>query len=224
MFGLLGGLLGGAMRGGMGHGGGGLLSGLKNHGSGGGGGGSGMPTYAGRASQSESFEPEPQEPSGQTHADRQQEAPPQQPPERAPITQIAPAVEGNESAAMRFQQKISPVSGLLGDTKPSAPPPKAEQDRPPQPESVVNRTNTQSPVAPQPEEKLGFIPHLQQTDGLHNRLFDAVSNRPEIPFQEGLPAKEIDTSDSEWTPPMGLSYRQPTTVGGSVPPPRYRSI
>lgn len=220
MFGLLGGLLGGAMRGRMGHGGG-ILGGLRK--SGGGGGGEHMSGYAARAPQSEPFEPEPQEQSGQQHAERQQEAPPQQPPEQSPVTKMAPTLQSGASVAQQRQESRSPISGLLGDTKPAAPPRQAEQDVPPAPPSISNKTNSLSPVAPQQEEQLGFIPRMHQTDVLHNRLFDSGSERVKMEYQEGMPAREVDTSDSEWTPPMGLSYRQPTTVAGSVPAPRYRS-
>ena len=218
MFGLLGGLLGGAMRGGMARGG--ALGGLMNRRSSGGG-QSQMPTYAAQASKSAPDAPEPQEPSGQTKPDTQQAQPPQQPVQQTMVQEAAPEIAKGQPAMQ--QQAQSPIKGLLDEANPAAEPPKPDTDRPPEPPSIVNRTDTATPVANPVSGVLGQTPQLEQTYTLANRIFDSCGNRQRMEFQEGMPAKHLDTSDSEWTPPMGLSYQQPTTVAGSVPARRYRT-
>lgn len=216
MFGLLGGLLGGALRGGLARGGlgGGALRGLIGRRQSQG--GSSMPTYGGRAPQAvEQPQAESSAPPPPSEAPRQQESPPQQPNEQ-PMVQEA-------GAELQAAQAKSPVHGLLDDTKPAAPPPPADTDRPPQPPSIVNRTQTSSPVAPQQSETLGFIPQVEKTDTLPNALFEAANHRTDTPFQSGLPDKTFDTSGSDWTPSLGMQYQQSTTVAGSAPGRRYRS-
>lgn len=219
MFGLLGGLLGGAIRGGIGRGGGGgVLGGLMNRRSQGGG-GSSMPGYAAQSSKAAPQEAEQQEQAGQTKPETQQSAPPQQPPQQAMVQQATQEVAQGQPA----QQPKSPVTGLLDEAKPAAEPPKPDTDKPPEPPSVVNRTETQTPIARPVGEQMGQTPQIEKTDLLANRLFDSGTNRQPMEFQEGLPAKHMDTSGSEWTPPIGLSYQQSTTVAGSVPTRRYRA-
>lgn len=223
MLGLLGGLLGGAMRGGLARGGlarGGVLGGLMQRRNSGGG-GSQMPTYSGQASKSAPDTPEPQEPSGQTKAETQTQAPPQQPPQTSMVQEAAPEIA--KAQPVQQQQAKSPITGLLDEAKPAPEPPPPSTDKPPEAPSVVNRTETDTPVAKPVTEQFGQTPQMEKTDLLANRLFDSGTNRQRAEFQEGMPAKHLDTSDSEWTPPMGLSYQQPTTVAGSVPARRYRA-
>lgn len=217
MFGLLGGLLGGALRGGMSRGGalGGLLGRRQS-----GGGGSSMPGYAAQAPKSAPDAPEPQEPSGQTKAPQQQEAPQQQPQQQAMVQDAAQQIA---EAQPRQQQPSNPVSGLLDEAKPTTEPREAGPDRPPEPPSFVNRTETATPVSRPESEQFGQTPMLERTDTIANQLLDSGTNRQRMEFQEGMPARHFDTSDSEWTPPMGLSYQQPTTVAGSLPARRYRT-
>lgn len=184
----------------------------------GGGGGSQMPTYAGRAPQAEPMAPEPQEPSGQTKAPQQQEAPPQQPAEQPMVQQATQEVAKGQPE----QQQKSPISGLLDEAKPMPAPQQPDTDKPPEPPAFANRTETATPVAKPADETLGQIPQIQKPDLITNQLFDSGTNRQRAEFQEGMPAKHFDTSDSDWTPPMGLSYQQPTTVAGSVPARKYR--
>lgn len=202
MFGLLGGLLGGAMR------------------RGGGGGGSSMPTYAARAPQSIPDTPEPPEPSGQTKAPEPQQQAPAQPPEQPMVQTAAPEIAKGQP--IQQQQQQSPVSGLLDEAKPSAAPKPTDTDSPPEAPSIVNRTDTATPVARPQEDQLGQVPRLEKPDLITNQLFDSGTNRQRMEFQSGMPDKTFDTSGSEWTPPMGLQYQQPTTVAGSVPARRYR--
>jgi hypothetical protein len=196
---LLGGLLGGGMRRG-------------------GGGGSSMPTYSARAPQAAPMAPEPQEPSGQTRAPRQQEAPAQQPPEQ-PMVQQASQEVAKAQPVQQQQQPKSPLSGLMDEAKPQPSPP---QEGTPEPPSIVNRTPTMTPVAKQQDETLGQVPQLSKPEGLANQLLDSGTNRQRMEFQSGMPDKHFDTGGSDWTPPLGLSYQQPTTVAGSIPPRRYR--
>ncbi len=209
MLGLLGGLLGG-----------GLMGGMMRRGGGGGGGGSSMPTYAARAPQSAPDAPEPQEPSGQTKAQDPQQQAPQQPPEQA-MSQTA-ATEVAKGQPVQQQQQKSPVAGLLDDAPTSKPPPEPGDDRPPEAPMVANRTETPNPVARQQDEQMGQVPRLETPSLLGNQLLDSGTNRQRFEYQEGMPAKQLDTSGSDWTPPMGLSYQQPTTVAGSVPARKYR--
>ena len=209
------------MRGGMARGG--ALGGLLGKRGSGGGGGSQMPTYAAQASKSVPDTPEPQEPSGQTKPETQQAQPPQQPIEQTMAQEAAPEIAKGQPATQQQQQTQSPIKGLLDEAKPAAEPPEAGTDRPPEPPSIVNRTDTATPVANPVSGLMGQTPQLEQTDTLANRIFDSGTNRQRAEFQEGMPAKHLDTSDSEWTPPMGLSYQQPTTVAGSVPARRYRA-
>lgn len=196
---LLGGLMGGAMR------------------RGGGGGGSSMPTYSARAPQAAPMAPEPQEGSGQTRAQKPQQAPDQQPPEQPMVQQAAKEVATAQPAPQ--QQPKSPISGLMDDPKPQAQQPQTDQPEPP---SFVNKTPTPNPVARQQDETLGQIPQLNKPEGIANQLLDSGTNRQRMEFQSGMPDKHFDTGGSDWTPPLGLSYQQPTTVAGSVPARKYR--
>ena len=196
---LLGGLLGGAMKRG-------------------GGGGSSMPTYAARAPQAAPMAPEPQEPSGQTRAPKPQQAPEQQPAEQ-PMAQQASQEVAKGQPAQQQQQPQTPLSGLMDEAKPAAAP---QQTETPEPPSFVNKTPTATPVAKQQDEVLGQVPQVQKTDMITNQLLDSGTNRQRMEFQSGMPDKHFDTSGSDWTPPLGLSYQQPTTVAGSIPARKYR--
>jgi hypothetical protein len=223
MFGLLAGLLGGAARGGMMRGGmmrGGLMKGLGGRGSSGQGLGK---SYGGKAPQVVQEAPQPEEQGESPQPPRTQEAPPQQPPER-PLAGLADneVAQGQPKQVNQVQQQ-SPVKGLLDETKPSAEPPPAAADRPPQPPSIENRTETASPVAPQQDQVLGSIPQLNQTDTLSNRLFDSANNRQVTPFQEGMPDQNVDTSSAS-QPSLGMQFMQSTTVAGSAPGRRYRTF
>lgn len=131
--------------------------------------------------------------------------------------------QGAQSQMQQTSEQRSPIRGLLDEAKPSAEPPKPDTDRPPEPPSVVNRTDTLSPVAPQQSEMAGSTPKLQQTDTIENRLFDSASNKQVFQFQEGMPDESVDIN-SDWAPSLGLSYQQSTTVGNSSPGRRYRSF
>ena len=181
-----------------------------------------MPTYAARAPQSEPFEGEPQEQSGQTHGEPAQEAAPQQQPEQSFVSREAPAIAQNRTASQQAAARNTPLSGLLADAPTAQAPRQQESGVPAPPPNVSNHTASLSPVSHQPEEQFGYVPTPRLTDTLRNQLMSSGSEREKFEFQEGMPAKEIETSDSEWTPPMGLSYRQPTTVAGSLPGMRYR--
>ena len=185
MFGLLGGLLGGGLLGGKG----------------GGGGGSSMPKYAARAPQSITPPPAP-EAEAAPAAPTPTPEPVAQPAEQA-LSQIAPAQVS--------KGQPSPVSGLL-DTAPPVASPSKMPDAPPIPEQVANRSSTPAPTAPQAEDSFGAIPMLRKTDLLKNQLMDSDNTRIQMPFQSGMPDKHFDTSGSDWTPPMGLSYRQSSTI------------
>lgn len=223
MFGILGGILGGGLKRGLGGGrrggGGGLLGGLLGQDGGGGGGGGGMKTYSASAPKSNMDTPEPQEQAQQTKAEVQQAAPEQQPREEAMVQDTTQEVK---QAQPQMQKQETALSGLLDEAKPSAPEQEPSKDSPPEPESIVNNTETKTPVAKQQDEQFGETPMLERTDLLANRLFDAGTNRQPFEYQEGMPAKQYQT-DSEWTPAMGMQYQQPTTVAGSVPSRRYRA-
>jgi hypothetical protein len=222
MLGLLGGLLGGAARGrAFGGGGGGILRNLSSRRSGGG--GSSMPSYSARPSQAPAEEPEQPESAPPPPAPEPQPTPSQQPPPAPAAQQVSGEVEKAQSVA-QAQANKTPLSGLM-EPAPTAPAPKQTADSPvPPPPSVVNRTETMSPVASQPSSSVGFVQQPKPTEILRDQLADSKSYRPSIQFQEGLPAREVDTSGSDWTPPIGLQYRQSTTVAGSVPTRSYRSI
>ena len=201
MLGLLGGLLGGGM--------------LRR----GGGGGSSMPTYSARAPQSTPMAPEPQEASGQTRAQKPQESPAQQPAEQPMVQQAAQEVSKGQPAPQQQQQTQTPLAGLMDEAKPQAAQPKTDKPEPPQ---FVNKTPTPTPVAKQQDEMLGQVPQLQKPEMIANQLLDSGTNRQRMEFQSGMPDKHFDTGGSDWTPPIGLSYQQPTTVAGSVPARKYR--
>ena len=177
--------------------GGGLLGGLM----GGGGKSSSMPKYAARAPQSITPPPAP-EAEAAPAAPTPTPEPVAQPAEQA-LSQIAPAQVS--------KGQPSPVSGLLDTAPPVASPPKMP-DAPPMPEQVANRSPTSAPTAPQAEDSFGSIPMLHKTDLLKNQLMDSDNTRIQMPFQSGMPDKHFDTSGSDWTPPMGLSYRQSSTI------------
>lgn len=195
MFGLLGGLLGGGLLGGMG----------------GGKGGSSMPKYAARAPQSVAPPPAPEAGAPPAAATPAAEPAPQ-PAEKA-LSQIAP------EQVSQGQPKSNPVSGLLDAPDPVASPPQI-RDEPAMPEQVANRSETSAPTAPQAEDAFGAIPMLRKTDLLKNQLLDAKDTRIQMPFQSGMPDKHFDTSGSDWTPPMGLSYQQSSTID-QMPPRKY---
>ena len=219
--GILGGVLGGGLKRGLGggrRGGGGLLGGLLGNDSGGGKQGSGMKTYNAQAPKSPDDTPEAQEQPQQTKAEVQQAAPEQQPRQEAMVQDTTKDVQ---QAQPKMQKQETALTGLLDEAKPTATPAEPTKDNPPEPMQIVNRTEEKTPVAPQQDGQVGETPSLERTDLLSNRLFDAGTNRQPFEFQEGMPAKQYET-DSEWTPAMGMQYKQPTTVAGSIPARRYR--
>jgi hypothetical protein len=203
MLGLLGGLLGG-----------GLLGGKK-----GGGGGGGIKGYSPRAPQSPPMTPAPQEQPRQTKGEVQTAEPEKQPAQESMVDNAAQPIE---QAAPEPVKNQGALDGLLGDTKAAPTPQTPRQDEQLKPPSVVNLTGDKTPVAKMQDQQFGATPTTEKTDILSNRLFDAGGNKQPFEYQEGLPARQLQT-DSEWTPAMGLQYQQPTTVAGSVPARRYRS-
>jgi hypothetical protein len=204
-FGLLGGLLGGAL-GGMAGGGSSSLSGPGPS----------------RPSQAPPVKQEPQEAPRQTQAQQQPVRQETQQPEQPLVTQdLIDDVE--QPKQVEETQKATVTEGLLDETKPAADPPDFQKGEELEPPDVINKTETDTPIAREQSDVVGEVPGTDKPDGVEDQLFLSGSNEQPAEFVSGLPDRDISgtLSDSEWTAPQGNSYKQTTTVAGSAPARRY---
>jgi len=209
--GLLGGLLGGAM-------GGGMLGGMMR-GRGGGGGQSQAPSNTPQASKSVADPVQPQAPAQEQTAPEVQNPEPVQEPAQPKVTEgLLSDVEQPKQVEKAEQANVT--DGLLDPVDPIADPKPTQKGEEIKAPDVVNKTDTDTPVAQQQSEMLGKTPMLEKTDLLQNRIFDAGTNEQNFQFQEGMPARQVDTGDAE-NPTMGYQYKQGSTVAGGLPRQRY---
>ena len=215
--GLLGGLGGGLMRGGVGRslGGGGALRGLLNNrqqkqGSG----GPSQPQP--QASKDAPMDPAPEEQGGQ-------QKPEEQPQQQQTQPQQTPATNtmADEIAEAQPKQPETPLQGLLDDA-PAAPEPPKTPDEPPPPQTVVNATETATPVARPVDEQFGRVPEIEPAEILRNQLMDSGSNKQPFDFQEGLPSRKPNVEGTMGNVSQGFQYTGPQGVDGALPPRRYR--
>lgn len=210
LIGLLGGLLGGAM-------GGGMLKGMMNRG--GGGGPSQAPSNTPQASKSVADPVQPQAPAQEQTAPEVQNPEPVQEPAQPKVTDsLLSDIE--QPAQVEAAKKATVTDNLLDPVDPIADPKPTQKGEEIEAPDVVNKTDTDTPVAQQQSEILGKTPMLEKTDALPNRVFDAGTNEQNFQFQEGMPARQVDTGDSE-NPSMGYQYKQGSTVAGGLPRQRY---
>jgi len=214
MFGLLGGLLGGRALGGALGGGGGLGGALRNR----------MMQKRGSigsslssspsANRSQPAEPEAQEQPEQTSPQQQQPEPEQQPAQQPTLANTASEIE--QPKAQEQAEKVSPIKGLLDEAPLSKPVEKGGTGEEPAAPSIVNNTETMTPVARQAGEEAGRVPTMFQTDGVLNQLMDSAGNRQPFEFQEGMPSRTPAIED------RSFQFQGPTSVGGALPARRYR--
>lgn len=207
---LLAGLLGGALRGG---GLGGALRGMAG-GRRGGGGSSGSTTpYPSPVNRDAPAAPEPEAQPQQQADVRTQPEPPQQPAQQPPTEQVAAEVA--KPAVQQQAQNQSPIKGLLDEAPASkAVPTGGTQDEPIAP-SIVNRTETMTPVSRPSDEQVGYVPSTFKTDGVLNQLLESGNNRQPVEFQEGLPSRTPNIEGASF------SYKGPSSVAGAIPARRY---
>ena len=195
---------------------GGLMGGMGKKG---GGAPSQAPSATPQASKSVADPVQPQAPEQQqTSAEVQNQEPVQEPAQPKVTEGLLSDVE--QPKQVEAAAKVNVTDGLLDSVDPikdPAPTVKGEEIEPP---DVINKTDTDTPVAQQQSEMLGKTPMLEKTDTLANRVFDAGTNEQNFQYQEGMQARTVDTGDSE-NPSMGYQYKQGSTVAGGLPRQRY---
>lgn len=211
---LLGGLLGGGLRGGFGGGFGGGLRGMI---------GSRRQSSSSSGPQSSSVTqnrdaPLAEEPQEQPRQVAQKEQPePEQQPAQAPppVQQVAAKVA--EPVAQQQAEKSSPLSGLL-DKAPSTPSVDSSGTTSGEPAAptVVNRTQTMTPVATPAQEQVGVTPQPFRNDGVLAQLMESGSNTQPTELQEGLPSRTPAIEDRQFM------FQGPSSVAGALPSRRYR--
>jgi hypothetical protein len=160
----------------------------------------------------------PEEQGGQQQAE-QQPTKPVQPQAQEPVaTEMAADIK--EAAPKPPEQ---PLEGLL-DEAPAAPAPqdKASDNQPPPPQTVVNKTDTATPVARPVEEQFGEIPVAPQPDTLRNQLLDSGTNTQPFDYQDANPSRQPSLSGQTKSADQGYRYVGPTGVDGALPARRYR--
>jgi hypothetical protein len=163
---------------------------------------------------------EAQEQSGQSKAPEQATQPAQQPYQQPLVANTADKIE--QPAMQEKAEKASPLAGLADDA-PAAPEPMKKPDEPvAQPQQVVNKTPTMTPVARPVQEQVGQTPQMRMTDVLQNQLMDSGTNRQVAEYQDGNPSQPVDLGKQEYTADQGYRYVGPTTVGGAMPSRMYR--
>jgi hypothetical protein len=179
-----------------------------------------MKGYSASAPKTSYQAPEPQEAAQQTEPEKQTAKPVENPRQE---TMVADAPETLEQKTPELQQRAPALSNLVDTPKPrSEPGPVSQAGEIAEVPDMVNRSDEKSPVAPITGEQFGEVPKTLLGGLLPNRLFDAGTNKQPHQWQEGMPAKHFET-DSEKEPPMGLQYKQTSTVAGSVPARKYRA-
>lgn len=176
-----------------------------------------------RPSQAPPVKQEPQEAPRQTQPQQQPVREEVQPPEQPLVTdQLLDEVE--QPKQVEATQKATVTQGLLDETKPSADPPDFQKGEEVEVPDVINKTETDTPIAREQSDVFGEVPGTDKPDGVEDQLFLSGTNEQPAEFVSGLPDRDISgtLSDSEWTAPQGNSYKQTTTVAGSVPSRRYR--
>jgi hypothetical protein len=199
--GLLGGLMGGMMKGG------------------GGGKPSQAPSATPQASKAVADPVQPQAPEQEQTKAETQSAEPVQEAAQPKVTEGLLS-DVDQPAQVAAAEKVNVTDGLLDPVDPIADPKPTQKGEPIEAPDVVNKTDTDTPVAQQQSEMLGKTPMLEKTDTLANRVFDAGTNEQNFQYQEGMQARQVDTGDAE-NPSMGYQYKQGSTVAGGLPRQRY---
>jgi len=217
VFGLLGGLLGGGIARGLGRGrggGGGVLGGLLQRGKGGG--QQDRPQQA-EPSKDAPMTAAPEEQSGQQQAEQQPQKPVQPPAQQPVATEMATEIKEAQP-----KQPETPLTGLLDDA-PGAPAPqdKPSDNQPPPPQTVVNKTDTPTPVARPVEEQFGEIPVAPQPDTIRNQLLDSGTNKQPFDYQDANPSRQPSLSGQTKSADQGYRYVGPSGVDGALPARRY---
>lgn len=211
MFGLLGGLLGGGLRRGImsrpmaGRPLGGLLANrMMNARRGGGGSSGGAPPSAPPPQEEQQSAPQPQQEAPQPAMQSPQTQEP--PPMVQQASQKLEAVEQKTQQATaeppkpvqqdlpepKKQEPQNVTAGLLDDAPPiQDTTPRMGSDQPPEPQQVVNQTETETPVARPADETFPNVPQLALS-GLIDKI-DQAPERRTFPMEDPNPTKPVDT-------------------------------